>query len=337
MITELSKARSTFRSLTGGGSYPDSRGASTGAKSYARITPFEKKARATRKAKKTAAISLQANYLLSLLPRDAAPARVPGAESAGETASGAAAGTGSRLRAPGWKRSLDLACTLVSMPVWLVAMGFIALWIKLTSEGPVFYRQTRVGLGGRSFTILKFRSMKTNAETKSHTDHVEKLISSNASMVKLDALGDSRMIPGGCILRASGLDELPQIFNVLRGEMSLVGPRPCLPAEFERYEDWHKARVFVPPGLTGYWQVNGKNKTSFKQMVELDLLYAERMSLGLDLAVMVATVPALLLQFVETRNRCVREDRRQRGRVPGAQPSREHAEPDSMETIAKAA
>ena len=129
------------------------------------------------------------------------------------------------------------------------------------------------------------------------------------------------MIPGGCWIRAAGLDELPQLLNVLRGEMSLVGPRPCLPQEFERYENWHKARVYIPPGLTGYWQVNGKNKTSFKQMVELDLLYAERMSLGLDLAVMLATIPALILQFVEARSRCIQDDLRNSNGLQAARPA----------------
>jgi exopolysaccharide production protein ExoY len=217
-------------------------------------------------------------------------------------------------------------------------MGIIALWIKLTSPGPVFYRQTRVGLGGRQFTILKFRSMRSNSETATHTAHVEKLIQSNDSMVKLDTLGDSRVIPGGCCLRASGLDELPQIFNVLRGEMSLVGPRPCLPEEFQRYDDWHKGRVYVTPGLTGYWQVSGKNKTSFKQMIELDLIYASRMSLGMDLAVMLATVPALLLQFIETRSRCVRDELRKSecAQVP-RQTFSEGASQETMETSVKTA
>lgn len=216
-------------------------------------------------------------------------------------------------------------------------MVFIGMWVKLSSPGPIFYRQSRIGLGGRPFTILKFRSMRVNAETGRHTDHFAELMRTNASMVKLDSLGDSRVIPGGCFLRASGLDELPQLLNVLRGDMSLVGPRPCLPQEFERYEDWHKGRVNVPPGLTGYWQVNGKNKTSFKQMVELDLLYASRMSLGLDLAVMLATVPALILQFVEARSRCVQNDLRHKERAPASGSPHLNESSESLNTSAKAA
>lgn len=313
MITEFSEDRSTFHSLTGGGSYSDSEFESGASLNQFRNSTFETATQIGRRAKKTAAISLEVNYLLGLLPRTAEPAD----QASRSAASNGHAEAGSphrprvarrQIRNPRWKRVLDLTCTLLALPFWLAAMAFIALWVKLSSAGPVFYRQSRIGLGGRPFTILKFRSMRVNADTRKHTDHFAKLIETNTSMTKLDSLGDSRMIPGGCWIRAAGLDELPQLLNVLRGDMSLVGPRPCLPEEFEHYEDWHKGRVYVPPGLTGYWQVNGKNKTSFKQMVELDLLYADRMSLGLDLAVMLATIPALVLQFVEARSRCIQDD-----------------------------
>ena len=254
--------------------------------------------------KKTAPISLQTEHLLGLVSApEANLARSRGTQCAQNEAP-----QFSWVNPlPRWKRGLDLSVMLLTLPLWLTVMAFIALWIKLTSRGPVFYRQERIGIGGQPFTILKFRSMRPNAETQSHADHVGDLIRSNKAMVKLDCLGDSRLIPGGRWLRAFGLDELPQLFNVLRGEMSLVGPRPCLPAEFERYDGWHKARVCVAPGLTGYWQVSGKNKTSFQQMVELDLQYSEQMSLWFDIAVMIATIPALFLQFLETRNRCSRK------------------------------
>ena len=117
-------------------------------------------------------------------------------------------------------------------------------------------------------------------------------------MTKLDA-GDPRIIPWGRFLRATGLDELPQIFNVLRGEMSLVGPRPCTRVEFERYEDWQQERASTLPGLTGYWQVNGKNKTTFQQMIEMDLFYAKNVSVGLDLWIMAKTPAALFGQTLE--------------------------------------
>lgn len=122
-------------------------------------------------------------------------------------------------------------------------------------------------------------------------------------MTKLDTAGDSRLIPWARFLRASGLDELPQVFNVLRGEMSLVGPRPCLPCEFNRYEQWQQKRVNAPPGLTGYWQVNGKNKTTFNQMVFLDLFYVDKMSIWLDLRIILKTIPVLVFETIQALKR----------------------------------
>jgi exopolysaccharide production protein ExoY len=202
---------------------------------------------------------------------------------------------------PAWKRVLDITCILLSMPVWLPVVIFIALWIKFASPGPIFFRQERVGHRGRRFMILKFRTMKVNVETQSHERYLEQLMHANRPMTKLDASGDPRIIPGGRILRAMGLDELPQLFNVLRGEMSLVGPRPCTPHEFSRYQVWHQERVNAAPGLTGYWQVNGKNKTTFTEMINMDIFYTKNMSLWLDLTIMVKTFPAVMTQVMETR------------------------------------
>ncbi len=115
-------------------------------------------------------------------------------------------------------------------------------------------------------------------------------------MTKLDAAGDSRIIPCGRLLRASGLDELPQIFNIMRGEMSVVGPRPCTVREFHAYLPWQQARVNALPGLTGYWQVNGKNRTTFNQMIEMDIFYSEHLSLGLDIKIILKTFSVLLDQ-----------------------------------------
>ena len=144
---------------------------------------------------------------------------------------------------------------------------------------------------------FKFRTMHVGSDSRTHQQHCDQLIRSNAPMVKMDARGDSRLIPGGRLIRASGLDELPQIINVFRGEMSLVGPRPCTPYEFEQYLPWQRARFNVMPGLTGLWQVSGKNQTTFEEMICLDLDYAERKSFLLDLRIMVRTVPTLLLQL----------------------------------------
>jgi lipopolysaccharide/colanic/teichoic acid biosynthesis glycosyltransferase len=214
-------------------------------------------------------------------------------------------GTGIAMGAPAgvpsWKRILDITCILLSAPFWLPVVMILTLWIKLASPGPIFFRQERVGHRGRRFMILKFRTMKVNVETQSHERHLEQLIHGDRPMTKLDASGDPRIIPGGRILRATGLDELPQLFNVLRGEMSLVGPRPCTPHEFSRYQLWQHERVNAPPGLTGYWQVNGKNKTTFTEMINMDIFYTKNMSLWLDLTIMVKTFPAVLSQVMETR------------------------------------
>jgi lipopolysaccharide/colanic/teichoic acid biosynthesis glycosyltransferase len=201
---------------------------------------------------------------------------------------------------PRWKRSADLACIVASMPLWLPIMILIAIGIKLVSRGPVFFKQVRIGYGGQKFACLKFRSMKMNAETRSHEGHFKDLMASNRPMTKLDG-NDPRLIPLGKIFRATGLDELPQLFNVMRGEMSLVGPRPCTVNEFEMYLPWQKQRANVQPGLTGLWQVSGKNRTTFTEMIALDIQYGKTMTLWGDLSIMARTVPALLEQVYESR------------------------------------
>jgi lipopolysaccharide/colanic/teichoic acid biosynthesis glycosyltransferase len=205
------------------------------------------------------------------------------------------------FRIPRWKRILDLACIFLTLPIWLPLMILLVLWIKITSPGPVWYRQERVGYRRDRFMIFKFRTMHVNAETRTHEEYFASLMRLDCPMTKLDAGADSRLTRGGRFLRASGLDELPQIFNVLRGEMSLVGPRPCLPHEFQRYKVWQQRRVTAPPGLTGYWQVNGKNKTTFNEMIIMDLFYADNMSLWLDLTIILKTIPALIGQMFEPR------------------------------------
>lgn len=204
---------------------------------------------------------------------------------------------------PVWKRTIDILFILLAAPVVLPIMAVIALYIRVMSKGPVLFKQERVGYRGSVFTLFKFRSMKVNAEVKSHKDHTTHLIkSSDIPMVKMDSKGDARLIPGGSWLRASGLDELPQLLNVLRGEMSLVGPRPCVPYEYDQYLPWQKERFNVAPGLTGLWQVSGKNQTTFNEMINMDIQYGERRSLLLDLKIIGKTIPALIEQVRLSRN-----------------------------------
>jgi lipopolysaccharide/colanic/teichoic acid biosynthesis glycosyltransferase len=203
---------------------------------------------------------------------------------------------------PGWKFALDIACILLALPIWLPVMILIMLVTRIASPGPIFYRQERIGLGGRPFLIWKFRTMRVSAETQPHEHYFRELMKVDRPMTKLDAYGDPRLAPFGRFLRASGLDELPQILNVLCGEMSLVGPRPCTPHEFAHYEPWHCERVNGLPGLTGLWQVNGKNKTTFNEMIAMDLFYLQNMSVLLDLKIMLKTGAVIAGQLLESRD-----------------------------------
>jgi lipopolysaccharide/colanic/teichoic acid biosynthesis glycosyltransferase len=175
-------------------------------------------------------------------------------------------------------------------------MGLIALLIKCTSRGPVFYRHERVGYRRQRFVCLKFRTMTEAADHSPHAEHFKQLVESDHAMIKIDVNGDKRIFPLGRFLRATGLDELPQLFNVLRGEMSLVGPRPCLPYEEVNYGPRDVARFEAMPGLTGLWQVSGKNSTSFSEMIAFDLRYARTKSLPRDLWIIAKTMPVLAAQ-----------------------------------------
>ena len=206
-------------------------------------------------------------------------------------------------RFPKWKRVLDLTFVLITLPFWLPLILLVMAVIRLSSAGPIFYRQERVGYRRKRFMIFKFRTMYVNAETRTHEEYFARLMRDEVPMTKLDAAGDSRLIPGARFLRASGLDELPQIFNVLLGDMSLVGPRPCLPCEFNCYEPWQQRRVNSPPGLTGHWQVNGKNKTTFNQMIFLDLFYVDKMSIWFDLRIICKTMPVLISETIAALKR----------------------------------
>src|SRR5437899_3676702 len=220
----------------------------------------------------------------------------------------------SARRVPGWKAPFDVTCILLALPLWLPLMLLLMLITRIASPGPVLYRQKRVGLGGRHFSIWKFRTMKMSAETQTHEHYFEQLMRIDCPMTKLDAFSDPRLAPFTRILRASGLDELPQIFNVLCGGSDLVGPRPCTPNEFAHYEPWQRERVNGLPGLTGYWQVNGKNKTTFNEMIWMDLFYLKNVSILLDLKIMLKTGAVIAGQLFESqpagqRNRQERDSR----------------------------
>ncbi len=195
---------------------------------------------------------------------------------------------------PRWKRATDLSLVVLALPVLLVIALVVSLWIRAVSPGTVLFRQTRIGKGGRRFTIYKFRSMHMRAATHGHEEHVRSLIRSNRPMTKLDRLGDDRLIRGGLFLRMSGLDELPQLLNVLRGEMSLVGPRPCLPKELELYHDSDLHRFAVEPGLTGLWQISGRSDGDLSAQCEADARYVRDWSPGLDLRILARTPSAVL-------------------------------------------
>jgi len=216
-----------------------------------------------------------------------------------ESHSGANDKAGSGL--PIWKRTLDWAIILAMAPAVAIFGAGVAVLVVMGSRGPILFRQRRVGFKGREFTCFKFRTMRVNADTKSHEDHTRLLMKSGKPLTKLDAQSDPRLIPFGAVLRSTGLDELPQLINVLRGEMSIVGPRPCIGYECEHYEPWQHDRFNAVPGLTGLWQVSGKNRTTFDEMIKLDIEYSKRKNLGLDLMIITKTLPALWQQCLDNR------------------------------------
>ena len=209
----------------------------------------------------------------------------------------AKAGVLPRPHLPRWKRGLDIAGALSCLLLLSPFMILIALYIKLVSPGPVFFRQTRIGQFGRPFEIVKFRTMRANADAATHREHMQSVMQTDQPMTKLDVSNDARIIPLGGILRSSGLDELPQLINVLRGEMSLVGPRPCLLYEAQSFLRWQAQRFDAVPGITGLWQVSGKNRLTFKEMIRLDIKYARASSLPMDMKILLKTFPAILDQI----------------------------------------
>ena len=200
---------------------------------------------------------------------------------------------------PVGKRAFDFVGSLVAMVLLSPLLLLVALLIKTVSPGPLFFRQERVGYLGRRFTLWKFRTMHVNADTTIHRNHLHELINIEKEMIKLDNGSDPRIIPFGGLLRVTGIDELPQLLNVLRGEMSLIGPRPCLAYEVREYASWHMRRFDAVPGLTGLWQVSGKNRTTFREMMALDIRYAKKPALPLDLMIFLKTLPAIAGQIAD--------------------------------------
>jgi exopolysaccharide biosynthesis polyprenyl glycosylphosphotransferase len=188
------------------------------------------------------------------------------------------------------KRAVDVAISGVALVLGMPLLLLIALAVRLDSKGPVLFRQTRVGKGDRLFQVYKFRSMVEGADAVQET----LLQAEEVDGRRFKLRDDPRITRIGRFLRRASLDELPQFYNVLRGEMSVVGPRPALPEEVARYQEWHRKRLEVVPGITGLWQVSGRSEIPFDEMVLLDVYYIENWSLGLDLRIILQTVPQIL-------------------------------------------
>ena len=196
-----------------------------------------------------------------------------------------------------FKRIFDVGFSLLLLGLTLPTLFIAAFCIRLTSRGPVLFRQSRVGLGGREFTMFKFRTMTVSSE-EVHRRYAEEWIRAGEDARQdhgaFKIAADPRITFVGRLLRKFSLDELPQLWNVLVGDMSLVGPRPALPYEVALYEAWHRQRLNALPGLTGLWQVSGRNQLTFDQMVEFDLKYIRTWSLLGDLKILLRTIPVVV-------------------------------------------
>lgn len=188
------------------------------------------------------------------------------------------------------KRCLDLVIASIGLVLLSPIMLLVALAIKLESKGPVIYKQTRIGKDGREFTFYKFRSMYEGADKI--RDQLQHLNEASGPIFKIK--NDPRITRVGRIIRKTSLDELPQFFNVLKGDMSLVGPRPPLPCEVEQYTPYQRQRLAVLPGITCLWQISGRSNIDFDRWVELDLEYIRKQSLWLDLMILIKTIPAVI-------------------------------------------
>jgi lipopolysaccharide/colanic/teichoic acid biosynthesis glycosyltransferase len=204
---------------------------------------------------------------------------------------------------PLWKRAIDIAGSVLALILLSPLLLAVPILIMIVSPGPVLFRQDRVGYRGKVFTIWKFRTMHVNADATPHRDYVQGLINNENIMTKLDNGKDRRIIPFGNLLRATGIDELPQLINVFLGDMSLVGPRPCLSYEAQEFSPWQMRRFDAVPGLTGLWQVSGKNRTTFKEMMRLDIGYAKKRAFRLDMIIFLKTIPAIVRQVADRPSR----------------------------------
>jgi lipopolysaccharide/colanic/teichoic acid biosynthesis glycosyltransferase len=198
------------------------------------------------------------------------------------------------------KRLFDISAALTALVMVSPLMLLTALLIKLTSPGPVFFKQQRVGFMGKVFTMYKFRTMAVETDSSTHRDYVTALVASEHPMIKIDDY--HRLIPFGKIIRRLFIDELPQLFNVLGGQMSLVGPRPAIPYEVQAYQDWHMGRLLAMPGMTGLWQVSGKNRLTFDEMVRLDIRYARECSFWMDMKIVFMTPLAIIAEVRNKQN-----------------------------------
>jgi lipopolysaccharide/colanic/teichoic acid biosynthesis glycosyltransferase len=211
--------------------------------------------------------------------------------------------TADAVRDTAIRRCIDVSVAALVVLALAPLLVVIALAICLDSHGPAIFRQRRLGRAARPFTVLKFRTMGVDSDAAPHREYVRSLIAGardddDAAPARADGLyklvGDDRITPVGHLLRRWSLDELPQLLNVLRGEMALVGPRPVIPYEVEHYPDWYRRRFAVPPGLTGLWQVSGRNERTYEEMVRFDIEYATRRSVRLDLSILARTVRVVL-------------------------------------------
>jgi lipopolysaccharide/colanic/teichoic acid biosynthesis glycosyltransferase len=193
------------------------------------------------------------------------------------------------------RRAFDILFALALILLLGPILIAVAVAVRLDSRGPALFRQRRVGFREKEFTLYKFRSMRVDADPRGHQEYVSALINGKAAnpeggrenLYKLAV--DNRITPVGRWIRHWSLDELPQLFNVVRGDMTLVGPRPAIPYEVAEYPTWYRERFSVKPGLTGYWQVSGRSERTYEEMVRLDIEYAKRRSLGLDVSILLKT------------------------------------------------